>query len=83
MSDSKSLALLVDFVQNPLVLTNFTLHKYMKKEFDSIAEHDDEVAGWMGDLAHTVEEALSHLAEHGIPAARLATAYFNGSEKVN
>lgn len=83
MSDSKSLALLVDFVQNPLVLTNFTLYKYKKEEFDSIAEHDDEVAGWMGDLAQTVEEALNHLAEQGIPAALLVMGYFNGSEKVN
>lgn len=83
MSDSKSLALLVDFVQNPLILTNFALHKYRKEEFNSLAEADAEMAAWMGDLARTVEEAFNHLAEQGIPAARLATARLNGSDKLN
>lgn len=64
MSHEKTLALLFDLVQNPLLAVN--LKMFNSREKVAGLEDDEEVLGWITGLAIATEEAIRHLAECGI-----------------
>ena len=71
MSDSTSLALLLELVSNPLMMSNFILYKYNREDLTKIAKDYPNLAEWIEDLGQTAETALKHLSKHGIPIDRL------------
>ncbi len=60
MSDSTSLALLLELVSNPLMMSNYILYTGNPEDLDSIAKDDPQLAEWIEDLGRTLEAALIH-----------------------
>ena len=83
MTDNKTLNLLLEFVQNPVIIKQFAFLKFNREEYLEMAKGDAYLVDCMNDLERTVEEALRHLTELGIPAARIATSYLFRSDKLN
>ena len=63
MSDSTSLALLLELVSNPLMMSNFFLYKYNREDLTEIAKDDPKLAEWIEDLGRTAEAALKEAQE--------------------
>ena len=63
MNDSKTLAILLEFVQSPLVEGNYRIYKF---ETERVEQSDPELAEQIARLGEATERALKHLAENGI-----------------
>ena len=83
MSDSTSLALLLEIVSNPLMMSNFFLDKYNREDLTEIAKDDPKLAEWIEDLGRAGEATLKHLSKHGVPIDHLRQPDLVSSELLN
>ena len=83
MSDSTSLALLMELVSNPLMMSNYILYTGNPEDLDSIAKDDPQLAEWIKVLGRTLEAALIHLRKHGVPVDHLTCLEVMASEMMN
>ncbi len=83
MSDSTSLALLLEIVSNPLMMSNFFLYKYNREDLTEIAKDDPKLAEWIEDLGRAGEATLKHLSKHGVPIDHLRQPDLVSSELLN
>ncbi len=58
MSENTSLALLLELVSNPLMMSNYILYTGNPEDLGSIAKDDPQLAEWIEDLGRTLEAAL-------------------------
>lgn len=83
MSDGKSLELLLELVQSPLLQHNFFLYKYQKNDMDEISRDDPRLADAIEHLGRAFESVLKHLVSQGIPVEhflsphKIATSLLN------
>ena len=63
MNDSKTLAILLEFVQSPLVEGNYHIYKFDPQR---VEKSDPELTEQIVRLGEATERALEHLAENGI-----------------
>lgn len=64
MDNEKTIALLYEIVQNPLLEANVRMFK-SDMSLPGL-DDDEEVFGWIASLAFATEEAIKHLAGMGI-----------------
>ena len=83
MSDRNTLALLLEFVQNPLVMGNYQLYKYEKEDFEELAKNSPEMRERITQLAETTEKTMTVLIAEGINVEYLRYPYSQISKTVN
>lgn len=83
MSDSKTLELLLELLQNPLLVNNYYLCKYDPGALEELSKEDPRMAECISRLGETVEKAWNHLDSLGFPIDSLTTPLMTTSGMVN
>ncbi len=73
MNDSKTLELLLELLQNPLLMNNYYLCKHDPAAIEELSREDPHMAECISRLGKTAEKAIEHLASQGIPIGHLVS----------